>query len=286
MKKEIKGVHNLKSESSKWDIEVINNNSSDRIFRSVLFDFDGTISLIRQGWQEIMKPYFFEILRQSSIDETDDEIMNCVGDFVDRLTGEQTIYQCIELAAEVSKRNSMPEKPEFYKDEYNRRLLKHIDIRIKNLENKKRELIDFVVPGSFELLCALKDLGNSLYLASGTDEPNVLYEASLLGVDKFFDGIYGAQKEYKLFSKKHVIENILIKHKLQGDQLLGFGDGYVEIENIKQVGGYAVGVASDELNKSGVDSWKRRRLIEAGADIIIADFSETDRLINFLLRGD
>ena len=28
--------------------------------RYALFDFDGTISLIRQGWQDIMIPYFVE----------------------------------------------------------------------------------------------------------------------------------------------------------------------------------------------------------------------------------
>ena len=31
-------------------------------FRSALFDFDGTISLIRQGWQQVMTPYFTQVL--------------------------------------------------------------------------------------------------------------------------------------------------------------------------------------------------------------------------------
>ena len=34
--------------------------------RYALFDFDGTISLIRQGWQDIMIPYFTEVLREKT----------------------------------------------------------------------------------------------------------------------------------------------------------------------------------------------------------------------------
>ena len=47
---------------------------------------------------------------------------------------------------------------------------------------------------------------------------------------------------------------------------MGFGDGYVEIENVKAVGGVAVGVASNEKEREGIDQWKRERLIQAGAD--------------------
>jgi hypothetical protein len=65
--------------------------------------------------------------------------------------------------------------------------------------------------------------------------------------------------------------------------LLGFGDGYVEIQNIKSVGGVAVAVASDEANRSGKpDAWKRERLIGAGADIVIPDFQDYKTLLDYL----
>ena len=139
------------------------------------------------------------------------------------------------------------------------------------------------MPGSYEMLEMLLRHGVTPYLASGTDEEHVKHEAHLLGADKYFGNhIYGAQREYKTFSKKMVIERIIRENKLSGDELLGFGDGYVEIENVCETGGFAVGVASDEVNRCGIDEWKRDRLIRAGANIIIADYSNLAELEELL----
>ena len=60
-------------------------------------------------------------------------------------------------------------------------------------------------------------------------------EAELLDVTKYFGRhIYGALDDYKQFSKKIVIDRLLAENRISGDQLLSFGDGYVEIENTKQ----------------------------------------------------
>ena len=40
-----------------FSIETIKEYSG-RGFKCALFDFDGTISLIREGWQKVMIPYF------------------------------------------------------------------------------------------------------------------------------------------------------------------------------------------------------------------------------------
>ena len=69
-------------------------------------------------------------------------------------------------------------------------------------------------------------------------------------------------------------------------ELVTFGDGFVEIEDTKAVGGVAVGVASDEVNRQGIDEWKRGRLIEAGADLIIPDFCDHERLVAYLFAED
>ncbi len=269
-----------------WAIEKVRPLPIRRQFHSALFDFDGTISLIRQGWQDVMKPYFFEVLKSTPKAEDDAAVMRCIHDFVDLLTGKQTIYQCIALAEEVEKRGGKPENPQVYKDEYNRRLLVRIEDRIRGLEEGRLRPADLVVPGSFELLQALRERGLTLYLASGTDEEYVLRESALLGVDTFFNGgIYGAQQDYRLFSKKMIVNKIITTHNLHGGELLGFGDGYVEIENIREAGGFAVGVASDEVQKIGVDQWKRSRLIGAGADIIIGDYSSTKTLLDYIFAG-
>ncbi|MGA2594701.1 MAG: HAD family hydrolase, partial [Bryobacteraceae bacterium] len=58
--------------------------------------------------------------------------------------------------------------------------------------------------------------------------------------------------------------------------------GYVEIENIKEVGGVAVGVATAEPECRTVDEWKRGRLAGVGADFIVANFLERDELLHAL----
>jgi phosphoglycolate phosphatase-like HAD superfamily hydrolase len=124
-----------------------------------------------------------------------------------------------------------------------------------------------------------------LYLASGTDIKYVRHEAELLRLTPYFgERIYGALDDYQSFSKKMVIDRLLEDHKLRGEELLAFGDGFVEIEEVKGVGGVAIGVASDELNRRGVDTWKRNRLIRAGADIVIPEYRQHTALLNYLFN--
>lgn len=86
-------------------------------------------------------------------------------------------------------------------------------------------------------------------------------------------------------SKAKVIERILEENGIGGGSLIGFGDGYVEIQNIRAAGGLAVAVASDEAEHSGrPDAWKRNRLIGAGAHVVIPDFQEADQLAAFLFE--
>jgi hypothetical protein len=48
----------------------------------------------------------------------------------------------------------------------------------------------------------------------------------------------------------------------------------------------ALGLAADEIQRSGLDPRKRRRLIDAGADLIVTDFSHTTELIRLLIGED
>jgi phosphoglycolate phosphatase len=252
-------------------------------FKFALFDFDGTISLIREGWQKIMVPMMVELLLQTPRHETEPEISLIVRKFVTELTGKQTIYQMIRLAEEISQRGGTPLEPLAYKTEYHDRLLARIKGRIADLEQKKASPESMAVPGALEFVKQLHANGIKCFLASGTDEKYVLHEADLLGLHPYFEGIFGAQDDYKNFSKKMVIDRIIQTHHLRGSEFISFGDGYVEIENTKSVAGVAVGVATNEAERRGIDEWKRSRLIAAGADLIIPDFSETDVLINYFL---
>ncbi|RPJ61237.1 MAG: HAD family hydrolase [Acidobacteria bacterium] len=252
--------------------------------RSVLFDFDGTLSLIREGWQEVMISFMTEILHQLDPDAAAADLRTHVNEYVTRLTGKQTIYQMIQLAEEVRMRGGAPEDPLVYKHRYHDRLWQRIQERIEGLESGRYPPDDWLVPGSMGLLDNLRDRDIRMFLASGTDEVFVKREADLLGLTPHFNGhIYGAQDQYRLFSKKMVIRRVLSEENLKGSEFVAFGDGYVEIENTKEVGGVAVGVATEERLRSGaIDEWKRERLIAAGADVIIPDFGEQERLVAYL----
>ena len=267
-----------------FDIEVFRYPERGFPFKAALFDFDGTISLIRQGWQDVMIPYFIDVLCQCP-NTTAEDVKPIVREFVDTLTGKQTIYQCIRLAEEVARRGGTALEPLEYKRQYHDRLSEKIKDRIADLKSGRAKPDDYMVPGARRLLNTLSTRGVRLFLASGTDEPFMREEADLLDVTRYFDGgVWGAQDDYKSFSKAMVIKRMIEANGLGGRELIAFGDGYVEIENVKEVGGYTVGLATNEDKKKGVNTWKRGRLTAAGADIIIPDFSDTDRLLRFLDR--
>ncbi len=265
------------------EIEVINPDIQRGHVRFALFDFDGTISLIREGWQGVMIPMMVEVLLDTPHHESEAELTQVVAEFVTRLTGKQTIYQMLQLAEEVENRGGTPRNPLDYKHEYLQRLWRRIGDRVADLKAGRKSPEDFIVPGAFDLLAALRDRDVTCYLASGTDRPYVLDEAGVLGLPRYFgDQIYGALDDYQNFSKRMVIERILRENHLAGAELVAFGDGFVEIEDTKAVGGIAVGVASNEATRQGIDTWKRSRLIQAGADLIIPDFREHERLTDYL----
>ena len=251
----------------------------------VVFDFDGTLSLIREGWPEIMLAMFVEMLPPRS-DDDPAAVSRMLFDDMMKLNGKQTIYQMIQFAARVKERGGTPQEPLWYKHEYLRRLEGKIQDRIESLRTRRVSLEKYLLHGSTELLTLLAHRKMNLYLASGTDENFVKREAELLGVTKFFgERIYGAKDDYKSFSKKMVIDRILRENNIRGESLLAFGDGYVEIQNTKEVGGLAIAVASDEANNGSgkIDEWKRNRLRAVGADIVIPDYRDAAPLLNRIL---
>src|SRR3954468_16353081 len=141
------------------EIEVLNPNLPRGRFRSVMFDFDGTLSLIREGWPEVMIPMMVDVLRQTGTAETDAELTAAVEDFVMRLNGRQTIYQMIQLADEVRSRGGEPLEPIAYKHRYHDRLMKRIQGRHQALAGGTARPEEWTVPGSHALLDALKRRG-------------------------------------------------------------------------------------------------------------------------------
>jgi phosphoglycolate phosphatase-like HAD superfamily hydrolase len=276
-------IEQIRPEMLAAGIEQVRPNASAPSARVALFDFDGTISLIRSGWIDIMVPMMVEILLDLKTGESDTQLREIVHEFVWRLTGKETIYQMMEFAEQVCARGGDALEPLTYKKMYLDRLWVKIRGRIEDLRTGRAAPDEYLVPGARALLERLKERGLKLYLASGTDHANVVEEAGLLDVARYFDGgVFGAQDDLKSFSKKILVQSIVSKTGVAGPQILGFGDGYVEIEEVKLVGGTAVGVATNEPDCREVDAWKRDRLIGVGADYIVPNFERHAELTTLL----
>lgn len=270
--------------SENWDqIEIVDRNFPSGNFRAAIFDFDGTLSLIRRNWQDVMIPMMVDILTATGTRETRQQLQDHVENYVMRLNGRQTIYQMMQLAEEVEKRGQQPQAAIDYKNQYHDLLWVKVSARIEALQMGQLTQEELTVPGSRSLLSALAQQNLTLYLASGTDLHYVQQEVELLGLSSFFGSrIYGALPDYERFSKAMIVEKIIGRTGVNGNQLVGFGDGFVEIEEVKKVGGLAIGVASDENNRRGINPWKRDRLIRAGADIIIGDYQRCEELLELI----
>ena len=266
------------------EIEIIHPPAGRRL-RAAVFDFDGTLSLIRTGWQDVMIPMMVEHLSNLMPGLTPERLRAMIAEDVAKTTGMLTIVQMMGLAERVAKFGGTPRDPKAYKAEYKRRLLAHIAARRAALVERSAATDSLLVAGSRAMLEGLAARGIALCLASGTDEPEVREEAGLLDIARYFGAdIYGALDDYEASSKKRVIARLLGRLGTAGEEVAVFGDGFVEIENAKEVGAYAIGVASDETARTGrVDAWKRERLLRAGADMIIPDFACYKELTALLL---
>ena len=228
---------------------------------------------------DVMVPMMVEILSETKSGETEAQLTEIVREFVGRLTGKQTMYQMVELAEHVARRGGTPPDPLEYKQLYLRLLNKKIAGRLEELESGHADPEKYMVPGARQFLRILRERGMKMYLASGTDQIYMRHEADLLQVSNYFDGgVFGALDDYKAFSKRILIQGLIANSEFRGDEFLGFGDGYVEIENIHEVKGVGVGVATDEPECLRVDEWKRERLVKSGASFVIPNFLELDEL--------
>ncbi len=259
-----------------------------------VFDHDGTISTLRRGWERIMAPVMIKAVLGAQYESADEtlyhKVRNRVLEYIDQSTGIQTILQMEALVEMVREFGLVPPGEILdkfgYKQIYNNALMELVDKRIAKLKRGELDVTDYTIKGSIDFLKALRDKGVRLYLASGTDHDDVVAEAKALGCADLFQGrIYGALGDVTKYSKKMVIERIMTENKLQGPQLAVFGDGPVELRECRKRDGLAVGIASDELQRHGLNPDKRSRLIKAGAHVVIPDFSQRETLIGVLF-GD
>ncbi len=252
--------------------------------RHALFDFDGTLSVLRQGWEDVMAPLMVEMIVDGG--PPDPEVEREVAEYVDVSTGIVTIEQMQWLAEAVRRhgRAAHPRTAAEYKALYLERLDVRVGDRIARLYSGAAAPDDLMVAGARAFVAGLAARGVRLYLASGTDHHYVRDESAALGVAAYFDGgIYGALDDDESHRKERIIRRILDEHDLHGDELLVVGDGPVEVREAVAHAALALGLASDEVARSGWNPAKIARLTRAGAHFLAPDFSHAAELIRFLL---
>lgn len=274
------------------EIELISELPNNLNITHIIFDHDGTISTLREGWENIMQPMMMNAILGNHFNSVNEtmyyRVEERVKKFIDETTGIQTLKQMQGLVALVkefgfvSNSNILDELG--YKQIYNTSLLKVVRERIKKLDKYELSVDDFVIKGAVDFLNYVHSKGIKLYLASGTDQEDVIKEAGGLGYSDLFEGrIFGSvgdvDKDAKKIVMNRIIENIGMEN---GQKVLAIGDGPVEIREIKKCGGIAIGLASDEIRRFGLNLSKRSRLIKAGSDLIIPDFSQREILYRLL----
>ena len=272
------------------EIEVIRERPAKNI-RHAIFDHDGTLSTLRQGWEKIMEPMMLQAILGERLNSTPANVFHLIETevraFIDKTTGIQTLAQMKGLIGLVREFGFIPEAQILdehgYKAIYNQALLKMVQVRIHKIERGEFEPGDFEIKGARQFLEKLQAAGVKLYLASGTDEADVKAEAAVMGYAQLFDGgIHGAVGDLKIEAKRVVVERIIEGGGMSGAELLVVGDGPVELREGGRHNALRLGIASNEICRYGLDLTKRSRLIRAGADLVIPDFSQMDRLLPFL----
>lgn len=272
------------------NIEIINHSfNMKRILPKIaIFDHDGTISTLRQGWESVMEQVMLQyIIGNSEISLQQRRIIELkIKELIDSTTGIQTIIQMKYFVEMVRKENLVPFDTiltaEQYKKIYIEKLKETMKGKLTALRRNELDVDDFTIKASVNFLERLYKNGTKLYMASGTDRDDVKIEAELLGYSKLFeDRIFGSVGNIAVDPKKLVMQEIITEIEKLGytpDECAVFGDGPVEMREGSKHNFATIGILSDEKQRFGVNHAKRPRLILAGADILIPDFSQIYRI--------
>jgi phosphoglycolate phosphatase len=264
--------------------EIVNPNYVRGPFRCAIFDFDGTLSLLRGNWQGLMVPMMVEALAATGTGESPAELTAIVEEFVTRLTGQPTMQQMLALCDEVQKRGQSRPDPNRYFQRYMDMLLSRTEARIDDVQASRARADDMLIPGSRPLLEHLHSAGWILVIASGTELSDVQRESRILKIDHYFGRrIFGPINNDPQFAKERVLRQLMVEHGLRGDEIASIGDGPAEMLAIKAVGGFAIGVASDEVHQDGrINQLKREHLLRSGADVIVPDYRDLRSVLRLL----
>ena len=264
-----------------------------RKLTTVLFDFDGTLSLERDGWPDLMVSTNSAALAQAVPSMRVDEAVKWVIEDIEKTIGLPTYMQMKRLTEYIKRRGGTALEPQRYKDTYNNALVAMVRSKYRELETGELTLNDLRVTGALDLLKELsRNAGfkGGLYLASGTDIGPIEKSARLLKYKEYFGKrivASGSTGNPEQCPKKLVIDRLIKEQNLQSGQILCFGDGFPEILYAYHANGVCVGVLTpdhshyEHRGHFTVEN-KRARLIHAGAHILVPDFRDASYLVQIV----
>ncbi len=271
-------------------IEIIEPFARKKSLRFVVMDHDGTISVLREGWDDLMHDMMLECISGTALTVLDSEtyqmLSSKVKQLISQTTGAPTLVQMEGLVTLIGREGMIPsdtiETAEYYKEKFVHLLNQHIEERKNRIQQGELSRDDFTIKGVISFLEEVSQRNLTLYLVSGTDEDYVQQEAEALGYAHLFKGgIHGARPN-GISAKRKVLDYLTLDQQVSGEEILVMGDGPSEIREGRRAGALCVGIASDEVRRFGLNLHKRNRLIRAGAHLVIPDFSQSARLATML----
>jgi rfaE bifunctional protein kinase chain/domain len=271
-------------------VEIISAPPSRPIIRHVVFDHDGTLSTLRAGWEELMADLMEGAILGDDAEAVSSDLLTQVRQGVQQVirttTGAPTIVQMEHLVALIRRFGFVPDSlirtSEHYKAMYSRLLTAMVDDRISAITDGTEEPADYQIEGATRFLEMLSAKGVRLYLASGTDTAAVHADAIALGYADLFEGRISGASDDASHDAKRVVMDGIVADLPDGETFAAFGDGPVELREARRRGGIAVGVCSDERQRGAFNALKRPRLIRAGAEVLIADYSRPHEVLDML----
>ena len=257
--------------------------------RCFVFESDGVISTLREGWQKIMAMMMIEMIvgQATPSDEELNIVKSEVYGFVRCSAGFHVLLQMGELVDMISSYGFVPDneihEPAAYKAIYDKRLKVSVNERLATI-GSQATVEDFMIRGVRGFLRELFNQRVEMVVSSGTDEIDLMFELDALNATKFFSEIHGARATYQESNKRMVLANLIDATGFKGQEIAVVGNGRIDMEVAKAFGCIAIGVASDEIKRHGWNMPKALNLARARVkpDILIMDFHQARQLLNFL----
>ena len=249
----------------------------------VLFDFDGTLSLIRQGWPEVMVPMFAEVLPRRARRDRGRPPQMAFEDIM-RLNGKQTIYQMIQLADRIRERGGEPREPLWYKHEYLRRLDERIGDRTRRAAPAARSTPDeLLVHGATAAAGApaASAACRSTWPAAPTRSPSSRRPSCSASARTSAAASTAPWTITSRSPRRWSSSGSSARTGSTASSCSRSATATSRSRTPRRSAGLAVAVASDEANNGSgrMDEWKRERLSGVGADVVIPDFRDAAPLL-------